>query len=50
MAWLKGSLSAAFITLNTAAVCALLYPMALLRLPLTGTWRSALTRAHGPHH
>ena len=44
MAWLKGSLSAAFITLNTAAVCALLYPMALLRLPLTGTWRSALTR------
>ena len=44
MAWLKGFLSATFITLNTAAVCALLYPMALLRLPLTGTWRSALTR------
>ena len=44
MAWLKGSLSAVFITLNTAAVCALLYPMAVLRLPLTGTWRSALTR------
>ena len=44
MAWLKGSLSAAFITLNTAAVCALLYPMALIRLLLFGTWRSALTR------
>ena len=44
MAWLKGSLSAVFITLNTAAVCALLYPMALLRLPLTGTWRRGLTR------
>ena len=44
MAWLKGSLSAAYITLNTAAVCALLYPMAVLRLPLTGAWRSALTR------
>ena len=43
MAWLKGSLSAVFITLNTAAVCALLYPMAVLRLPLTGTWRNALT-------
>ena len=44
MAWLKGSLSAAFITLNTAVVCVLLYPMALLRLLLTGTWRSALTQ------
>ena len=44
MAWLKGSLSAVFITLNTAAVCALLYPMALIRLLLIGSWRSALTR------
>ena len=34
----------AFIALNTAAVCALLYPMAVLRLPLTGAWRRALTR------
>ena len=44
MAWLKGSLSAVFITLNTATVCALLYPMALIRLLLIGSWRSALTR------
>ena len=44
MAWLKGSLSAVFITLNTAAVCALLYPMALIRLLLIGSWRSVLTR------
>ena len=44
MAWLKGSLSAVFITLNTATVCALLYPMALIRLLLIGGWRSALTR------
>ena len=44
MASLKGSLSAVFITLNTAVVCALLYPMALIRLPLIGSWRSALTR------
>jgi len=44
MAWLKGSLAVAFIALNMAALCALLYPMAMLRLPLTGAWRSALTR------
>ena len=44
MAWLKGSLSAVFIALNTVAVCALLYPMALIRLLLAGTWRNALTR------
>ena len=44
MASLKGSLSAVFITLNTAVVCALLYPMALIRLLLIGSWRSALTR------
>ena len=44
MAWLKGFLSVAFIALNTATACALLYLMTLLRLPLTGAWRSALTR------
>ena len=50
MAWLKGSLSAVYIALNTAVVCALLYPMAALRLLLTGTWRSTLTQRMDPHH
>ncbi len=44
MAWLKGSLSVCFILLNTIAVCVPLYAMALLRLPLAGAARSALTR------
>ena len=44
MAWLRGFLSVAFIALNTATACTLLYLITLLRLPLTGTWRSALTR------
>ena len=43
MAWLRGTLAVAFIALNTATACTLLYLMTLLRLPLTGAWRSALT-------
>ena len=44
MAWLKGSLSLLFILLITIVVCVPLYAMALLRLPLTGAPRRALTR------
>ena len=44
MAWLKGSLSAAFIAINTILVCAPLYLAALLRLFLLGGWRKAVTR------
>lgn len=44
MAWIKGILSAAFIAVNTVAVCVLLFPLALLRLGLAGAWRRGLTR------
>ena len=44
MTWLKGSLSIAFIAVNTILVCAPLYLMALLRLPLVGSWRRGITR------
>ena len=44
MAWLKGLLSLCFLLANTIFVCVLLFAMALLRLPLTGAWRSGLTR------
>ena len=44
MAWLKGSLSLCFMLLNTIVVCVPLYAMALLRLPLAGAARRALTR------
>lgn len=44
MTWLKGSLSVAFIAVNTILVCAPLYLLALLRLPLTGGWRSGITK------
>ncbi len=44
MAWLRGALSITFISVNTIAVCAPLYLMALLRTFLIGSWRSAMTR------
>ena len=44
MTWLKGFLSLAFIGVNTILVCAPLYLLALLRLPLTGSWRNGVTR------
>ena len=44
MAWLRGSLAIAFIAVNTILVCAPLYLMALLRLPLVGGWRRTLTK------
>ncbi len=44
MATLKGSLSLLFILLITIVVCVPLYAMALLRLPLSGAPRRALTR------
>ena len=44
MAWLKGSLSLLFMLANTIVVCAPLFALALVRLPLTGAWRRALSR------
>lgn len=44
MGWLKGSLSILFILTITIVVCAPLFAMALLRLPLAGAPRRALTR------
>ena len=44
MAWLKGLLSLCFLLANTIFVCVPLFAMALLRIPLTGAWRSGLTR------
>lgn len=44
MGWLKGSLSLCFLAVNMIGCCALLFAMALVRLPLTGCWRSGLTR------
>ncbi len=44
MAWLKGSLSVCFLLANTVVVCTPLFLMALVRLPLSGAPRRALTR------
>ena len=44
MVWLKGSLSVAFIAVNTILVCAPLYLMALLRSLLIGRWRRTMTQ------
>ena len=44
MAWFKGLLSVCFILVNTIVICVPLYAMALLRLPLAGSARRALTR------
>ena len=44
MTWLRGSAAVAFIAVNTILVCAPLYLMALLRLPLAGSWRRWITR------
>ncbi len=44
MGWLRAGLSLCFLLVNTVFVCVPLFAMALLRVPLSGTWRSALTR------
>ena len=44
MAWLKGLLSLLYMLANTILVCAPLFALAVLRLPLTGAWRRVLTR------
>ena len=44
MAWLKGSLSLLFMLANTILVCAPLFALAVLRVPLIGAWRRAVTR------
>ena len=43
MGWLKGSLAVVFLLTTTLAVCVPLFAAALLRIPLTGAWRGALT-------
>ena len=44
MGWLRGTLSICYMLLNTILVCAPLFVMALLRLPLVGAPRRVLTR------
>ena len=44
MGWLKGSFSLCFLLANTIFACVPLFAMALLRIPLTGACRRALTR------